>query len=1108
MPNSKIILAIVCIVAVAVVACVVVLNMDDNSKESKSNPDVDMSDVITASDLEDLKSKAKSDSSTVLDMSNDTASVQFNSDAILALKSAGTFKTSVVDHNTLSEADRAAVGDMPVYEISFGTNKTFGEGTATVTLPYTPGPGEDTSKVYVACIVNGDLEKFEASYSNGKVTFSTTHFSLFAVLSEQVCTITFTDGGLTVDTKKVPYGAFIPASTYSPVLDEGDYFCGWIGLTDTTPAKGDASFEISITHSSAALDSEAFSYDGEFGSFAAVSGATVAKAAVFCETDFPMVPENVIKWEVSQPAAASERFNAMSASIKAGQDVMGAKPVQVAIDGYDSILVYKADVSSTFTMTMLYFVALNGEQLVYAASFDDSMVLDKFGGIIIDGKIASDEDIRGVLVSALASIGVSDNIAVGNAANCAATFLKSYNGVYGTFNSGESGEALATVTGNGTITWRVDSGSADLFAAAVDAIAATGAKKVTTLGYENAAMFVTNTDGALNVYFTAYTDSYFLTNTDDSASTYSSAADATNEDAMILFNAALKAFGVNIYLPPSSEYTNDVRICAQTFIDELYDEPKDSGVWDILEGATASEAYLRHTYVNANNATRAVIYHITYEEDIDGAFVTASDLIKSYVGQVAIMGDAKYSLYNKAIGDTDCVAVVYWGSGVSAARFVLTSGNILIDGCLAPFYDVAPDYEATKESKKYAYPYMPLSGTQAKAEPELVALVTAFSTLDEYGRIYNVETSLATSAEWFVENFVNPNEKEDMHVTWTVSDGSKSTSATIEQNLTLNNGRPGHGQVVLTKEEDIDAAYEAALTKLSTYVGKAAGMGNVFNQLDYEFDGIEFSAVGYTNSTALSMKFVMKVDDVLVDGTSPGTSWFKSESASSASEYQDYLYLRAPSASQSGLLENFLKTIISAIREHGSESANGEVNVGAAAGDFSEIWTEDYGAMTGNNKSSQMPASTLTVTESDKTSATFAYTYKNGSNTPHTEYIYVTYENAIASAYNDAVVALSDYEGTIALGSESAGCRYVKITTAIDGVTYYGIMYAKDNSGIGCLKFVTYVGNVLIDASCTVGSDASPYIFLGYDQDHDAAAVTIIKAFHDAFSDIYYPIEA
>ena len=903
MPNTKIILAIVCVIAVAAVACVVFLNMDDNSKDSKS--DTDMSDVITASDLEDLKSKASSDSSTTLDMSNDTASVQFNSAAILALKSAGTFKTSVVDHSTLSEADRAVVGSMPVYEISFGTNKSFGEGTARVTLPYTPGPGEDTGKVYVACIVDGVIEKFEASYSDGKVTFSTKHFSLFAVLSEQVCTITFTDGGLTVDTKEVPYGAFIPASTYSPVLDEGDYFCGWIGLTDTTAATGDASFEISITHSSAAIDSSALSYDGAFGTFEAVPGATVAKASVISANDFPMVPENVINWEVGQPTSASERFAAISSSIRAGQDVMGVKPVQVAIDGYDDILVYKADVSSTFTMTMLYFVALNGEQLVYTGSFDDSMVLDKFSGILVSDSLATDEDIRAVLVSALASIGVSDNIAVGNAAECAQTFLESYSGVFGTFTAGQSGESVASVTGNGTITWTVDAGSADLFQSAVEAIAASGAERVTISGYDNAALFIRSDGDALNVYFAAYTDSFFVTNTDANVSTCSSAKDATVEDASILFSYALKAFGVNVYIP----------------------------------------------------------------------------------------------------------------------------------------------------------------------------------------------VGLALSAAWFLENYEEPYEGS----VWTVRDGSKSTSAAIDVTVTFYSGRVGHGQVLFTKEDNINTAYAAAVQKLNTYDGKAGGMGNIFRIFDYSFDGIEFASVGYNTATSMAVKFVMKVGDVLVDGTSPGESQYTPSGKTKPETYQDYIYLRAATDKQEAFFESYLRLLITAVEEHGGGSEPSGIDVGAAAEEFAAAWGENYGAMTGNNRSSQMPASSLTVTESSETSATFKYTYKNNSNVERNEYIYVTAENSISFAYANAKTELSKLDGAeTGLGSTT----YSKIQAEIDGVEFYGVLYTKDNSGIGCLKFVTYAGNILIDASISYAeNDGYPYIFLGYDQDHVAAACTVIKAFHDAFSE-------
>ncbi len=905
MPNSKMILAIVCIVAVAAVACVVVLNMDDNSKESKSNPDADMSDVITASDLEDLKSKAKSDSSTTLDMSNDTASVQFDSTAILALKSAGTFKTSVVDHSALSEADKAAVGDMPVYEISFGTNKTFGEGTATVTLPYTPGPGEDTSKVYVAYIGEDGVKEIEASYSNGKVTFVTNHFSLFAILSNQACTISFTNGGETVATEQVVYGSFIPVPDYVPTLGVGEYFCGWIGLTDTTAAKGDASFEIAIAHSSAAINSVAFDYEGAFGDFAAVAGGTAAKAAVSSVTEFPMVPSNIITWEVSVPASASERFTAISSAIKAGGELMGANPAQVAVDGYDDLVVYKADVSSTYTMTMLYFVALSGEKLVYAAALDGSNALDKYSGIIIEGGLATDEDIRTVLVSALASIGVEDNIAVGNAAEVAQTFIDSYNGVFGTFTAGQTTESAATATGNGTVSWVVDGGSADLYQGAVAAIEATGAQKISLSGYDKAVLYTVQAGTTLKVYFAAYTDSYFVTNTDGTSLSCSSAADATAEDATILLNFALKGLGVSVYIP--------------------------------------------------------------------------------------------------------------------------------------------------------------------------------------------VENSLATSAAWFLENFEDPHEDS----TWSVRDGSKSTSAALDVTTKYYSGRVGHGQIVLTKEDDIDAAYAAALNILNTYIDKEGGMGNKYKDFTYTFDGIEFDSVGYTTATSMAVKFVMKVGDVLVDASNPGES---PSGKSSPPTYPDYLYLRAPSAQQEAFLESFLRLLITAIQEHGGGAAPSGIDVGAAAEEFADSWGENYGAMTGNKNSSQMPASTLTVTESTATSATFKYTYKNNSNAERNEYIHVTAENSIAFAYASLKDELSKLDGK---GTGLGSTTYSKINTVIDGVEYYGLLYTKDNSGIGCLKFVTYTGNILIDAS--IMGDASPdgysYMFLGYDQDHVAAACTVIKAFHDAFTE-------
>ncbi len=913
--DSKVIVAIVCVIAVAGGAggaFILMSNQGGNDTPVTPGGDTDLGDVITKSELQSVQSKAASDSTTVLKMSNDTAAVQFDSTAILALQSAATFKTSIVDNSTLSDADRAVVGDMPVYEISFGKNKDLGEGKATISVPYVPIDGEDTSKIYVGCIVDGAVESFEATYSDGMVTFTTSHFSLFAILSNQSFTIKFVDDDVVVATETVNYGAIIPAPDYTPALGEGEHFCGWVGLTKTTTAVADATFDIFISTSSAAEDAADFTYEGSFGEFEIVSGSGDASASVSCDNTFSKVPQNVISWEVLPEEYAIARFNEISDAIKNADELMGCTPVEVSVSGYDDIVAYKVDASGTYTLTMLYFAIRNGEQIVYAAALDSSKTLDKFSGIITDGAIAEDSEVKAVLEAALESVGVGGGIQTGNANLCATTFAKYYNGVFEGLVIDQFTPAYSSVTGNGTISWSVNSDAAGLYETYLNAIIASGAEKVDISGYENASMYTKTVDDALKVYFIAYTDDMFITSTDGSASTAPSASGATAEDGMILFNAALKYLGLKIYVP---------------------------------------------------------------------------------------------------------------------------------------------------------------------VEPG--------------------EASLAVSAEWFLENYEEPYEQS----TWTVRDGSKSTSAAIDLAVTLSNGRPGHGQILLTKEDDIDSAYSTAVSKLQTYVGKTGGMGTTFKAFTYEYDGITFSSVGYTVSTSIAIKFVMKVGDVLVDATSPGESEW-TNSSGKTSTYQDYIYLRAPSAQQEAFLESFLRLLQSAIEEHGGGSPVVDVDVGKAAEGLAAVWSDTYGDMTANGESKAMPVSTLTVTESESTSATIKYTYANKNGAERNEYIFVSYENDIASAYNDAKVDLHEFENTIALGSESAGCYYRALTGEIDGVEYYGIMYTKNNSGIGCLRFVTYVDNILIDASMVKGTqDGYPYIFLNYKQDHYEAAYTLIEAFHDWFGE-------
>ena len=67
-------------------------------------------------------------------------------------------------------------------------------GTATISIPYTPAQGEDTSAIAVWFLSDsGLMEKMPTTYANGVLTFTTTHFSDYVVLKKSPVETVFTD---------------------------------------------------------------------------------------------------------------------------------------------------------------------------------------------------------------------------------------------------------------------------------------------------------------------------------------------------------------------------------------------------------------------------------------------------------------------------------------------------------------------------------------------------------------------------------------------------------------------------------------------------------------------------------------------------------------------------------------------------------------------------------------------------------------------------------------------------------------------------------------------------------------------------------------------------
>lgn len=127
-----------------------------------------------------------------LTVTSGIGSVSFDAAALTTISGASSGDVTVsvarVDAATLPAAVQSLVGSRPVYEFSVtGGGKTISQlgGAATVSVPYTLGAGEDPNAVIVSYLnASGNLEtvlsgRYDAA--SGTVTFTTTHFSKYAV---------------------------------------------------------------------------------------------------------------------------------------------------------------------------------------------------------------------------------------------------------------------------------------------------------------------------------------------------------------------------------------------------------------------------------------------------------------------------------------------------------------------------------------------------------------------------------------------------------------------------------------------------------------------------------------------------------------------------------------------------------------------------------------------------------------------------------------------------------------------------------------------------------------------------------------------------------------
>lgn len=127
-----------------------------------------------------------------LKISTPVASISFDSDALAGINKEASadvrITTAKVDASTLTDDAKELVGDRPIFNFSVTSgNDSISEfgGNVTVSVPYTPKPGEDTNAIVIYYINSEGKPETVANCKYDPTTktviFTTNHFSQYAV---------------------------------------------------------------------------------------------------------------------------------------------------------------------------------------------------------------------------------------------------------------------------------------------------------------------------------------------------------------------------------------------------------------------------------------------------------------------------------------------------------------------------------------------------------------------------------------------------------------------------------------------------------------------------------------------------------------------------------------------------------------------------------------------------------------------------------------------------------------------------------------------------------------------------------------------------------------
>lgn len=177
--EQKKLIAIVCVVVVIIAAAAAAVLLMGGDKGGDSNGLVIDGSSISQSQLDDAKKEAEKDSSYTLTFNESGYTVVFDSKAISSISAPGELAINDVATSSLEVKDILTEGASAI-SISFGDNKSFGDGTVKVTID--KKISEEKTGSVVALFVDGNnMTVVPHTVVDGKVTLILNHFSTYVV---------------------------------------------------------------------------------------------------------------------------------------------------------------------------------------------------------------------------------------------------------------------------------------------------------------------------------------------------------------------------------------------------------------------------------------------------------------------------------------------------------------------------------------------------------------------------------------------------------------------------------------------------------------------------------------------------------------------------------------------------------------------------------------------------------------------------------------------------------------------------------------------------------------------------------------------------------------